>query len=134
MPVCVVTRQGVFSSTTSSAPPSSSRSTVMAPFLTNETAVVVCGMPSRRREHRPVAARLPSSDMKPANTRSGLSAFATAARIFAVPSESEPSAAVSFTWTARSAPMPSAVRSDWVTRSGPIETTTTSLLASLSFS
>ena len=51
-----------------------------------------------------------------------------------MPSASEPSTAASFTWTARSAPMPSAVRSACVTRSGPIEATTTSVEASASFS
>ena len=71
-------------------------------------------------------AALASSDMRPIITRSGLSAFATAARSFATPRASEPSAAASFTCTARSAPMPSAVRSAWVTRSGPIDATTTS--------
>ena len=43
-----------------------------------------------------------------------------------MPSGSEPSTAGSFTWIARSAPIPSAVRRAWVTRSGPIEATTTS--------
>ena len=38
----------------------------------------------------------------------------------------EPSTAASLTWTARSAPMPRAVRSACVTRSGPIDTTKTS--------
>jgi hypothetical protein len=58
--------------------------------------------------------------------RSGLSSFAMAPSTFATPSASEPSTSGSFTWMARSAPMPSAVRSAWVTRSGPIDTTSTS--------
>ena len=55
-----------------------------------------------------------------------LSSLAIAARIFASPSASVASASSSLTWIARSAPIPSAVRSAWPTRSGPIETTTTS--------
>ena len=74
----------------------------------------------------PTADALLSSDISPISTRSGLSSFATAASTLAMPRASEPSISASFTWMARSAPMPSAVRRAWVTRSGPMEATTTS--------
>ena len=75
------------------------------------------GMSTNSASMAGTAQELPSSDMKPVKMRSGFSSLATAARILAQPSTSDPSASSSLTWIARSAPMPSDVRRAWVTRS-----------------
>ena len=90
------------------------------------SAAVVWGTPTSSASMGGTAVKLPSSDISPVRIRSGCSALAIAARMREMPSASEPWTSASLTWMARSAPIPSAVRRAWVTRSGPIETTTTS--------